>query len=550
MGAVKDSFLKQFIITAAITLSCWMTGCQSKEQDTQDLPSASDFVKVGAIRWDAWVGDRWSAGLEIERILSGIPQRDPHAAATTDYHFRVPWFGVIQPDNKVLARYSDMLTVEREIRYAKAAGIDYWAPVWYGDQNSEGGALHRNLWVKSLQRNALQWCHTFDGNFRGAVGDWTTPAQKKLIADMVAIDFKSDAYVKTKSGRPVFYIHDADAGYSVCVRALYAECAAQGIPEPFVVIGTFSQNTEVINQVADACRASGISSYVVAGNNDITYAENSKMERERWSVWNNCNGVAIPTVTAGWDNRPRYFCGCPWYKNIEDLRNSWIQYPTPVELQQQVVEAIEFSKSNHKATDFKSIMIYAWNEYDEGGFIAPTLFEIRDKANNGRPLKLDAINRALQSARVAYSDLEGHDAASEIRQLAASFVFSGVRGDKFDPDKMVNVNEYTAWLVRTFGLYADVGNIPVGRDDPFVRELAIAQSLNLLHGLPAGRKGVGRPIKNDEVVLLTANVMKLLKMSDDDTDAARIFNSIAESRMTRAKAAVMLVRSLELPFKE
>ena len=25
---------------------------------------------VGAIRWDAWVGERWSAGLEIERILS------------------------------------------------------------------------------------------------------------------------------------------------------------------------------------------------------------------------------------------------------------------------------------------------------------------------------------------------------------------------------------------------------------------------------------------------------------------------------------------------
>ena len=344
---------KKLIISLAILFS--LASCKYQDKnlpDTDPSTNSNLYVKVGAIRWDAWVGDRWSAGLEIERILSGIPQSNLSAAAVTDYHFRVPWFGIIQPDNKVLARYTDNLTLEREIRYAKAAGIDYWATVWYGDHDNTAGSLHRNLWTKSLQRNSLQWCHVFDGNFRGAVGDWTTPAQKKLISDMVALDFKSDMYVKTNTGRPVFYIHDAREEYSGCVNALYTECASQGVPDPFVIIGTFWTNTDNINRVVAACRASGISSYVVAGNNDLAYASNAVMERERWSLWNSCNGVAIPSVTAGWDNKARYYCGNPWYPDIEVLHNSWIQYPTPAELQKHTEDAIKFTQENPKATDF------------------------------------------------------------------------------------------------------------------------------------------------------------------------------------------------------
>ena len=549
--------IKKQIVLAGIIFSCFLHGCSqpSKKSSTKDeelvscLPCYShseDFVKVGVIRWDAWVGDQWSPGLEVERILSGIPMSDPNAAAVTDYHWRVPWFGVIQPDNKVLARYTDMLTLEREIRYAKAAGIDYWAPVWYGDHNAGGGAIHRNLWTKSLQRNSLQWCHFFDGNFLNAVGNGSTPAQKKLISDMVDIDFKSDMYVKTKSGRPVFYIHDASADYNICVDALYAACASQGVPEPFVIIGTFSTNPENINHIAAACRASGISSYCVGGNNDMAYASNAATERSRWALWNSCNGVAIPSVTAGWDNHPRYLLGCSWYANSDALLNSWMQYPTAAELQKHVEDAIDFTQENPKATDFKSILIYAWNEYDEGGFIAPTLFELQDAVNNYRPVKLDAINRGIQTSRVAYTDIEGHAAANEIRQLASSYVFKCISDDKFFPDRIVNINEYTGWLVRTFGLHADVGNVSVDPQEPFYHEILIARVLGILDGQ---QNIEGRPITDQEVVTLTANVLKLLQMSDNAADdVKRIFTSIPGD-MTRAKAAVMLCRCLELTFK-
>ena len=521
---------------------------------------AAPHVKVGVIRWDCYVGDKHSVGLECERILSGIPLTNQTAAAITNFHFRVPWFGKILPDNKVEARNTDILTVEREIRYAKAAGIDYWATVWYGDQNDKGLSLQRNLWTQSLQRNAVQWCHAFDGNFRGAVGDWTTPKQKQLIRDMVALDFKSDMYLKTDSGRPVVYIIWADPSYTHCVNALYAECAEQGVPEPFVVMMSYETNRERIQNVLETCRASAISSYAQCdGKDDLPFAQNATNERNRWALWKTFDTLAIPSVTMGWDNRIRYYTGCSWYEDINTLKNAWIQYPTADEIEAHTRDALQFVLANESASDFKSILIYAWNENDEGGFIAPTLFELQDPANKGRPVKLDAINRAIYPFRVSYTDLDRHPAAPEIRQLASSSVFIGLPADTFGPDEIVTVREYTAWLVRTFGLYADVSKVPLKANDPFARDLAIAKALDIsirprfyLSRTPFTRDRetalLLSAITSSEVVTLTAKVLKLLKMSETDADVQRIFNAIPERRMTRAKAAVMLARCLELPF--
>ena len=542
------------------------------------IPDTTGRLKVGVIRWDAYVGDRHKVGLECERILSGIPLTNLTAAAVTNYHFRVPWYGKILPDNKVLVRNTDRLTVEREIRYAKAAGIDYWATVWYGDHDDTGLSLQRNLWTQSLQRNALQWCHVFDGNFRKAVGDWTTPEQKKLISDMVSRDFKSDMYLKadaqipqfeyedegerrthyrTETVRPVLYIIWADESYADCVNALYAECAAQGVPEPFVVIMTYETDREKINSVLKACRASAISSYAHGGKDNIRFARNAASERDRWAFWKTFDTGVIPSVTAGWDNRPRYHNGCSWYADTDVLRNAWIQYPTPDELQKHTEDAITFATTYGNMEGFKSILIYAWNEYDEGGFIAPTLFELRDPANKGRPIKLDAINRAIQPLRDIYTDIQGHFAENEIRRLASSYVFSNYptpRHHPFQPDEPMRFEEYIVWLVRTFGLYADIGDGRGMRID-FRDAIRTAEVLGFMKGAlqrtyrESERQGIGidrRTMLDSEAIALTANVLKLLDMPYDDEDVFRIFSAIPEQRMTRAKAAVLLVRCLEL----
>jgi hypothetical protein len=37
--------------------------------------------------------------------------------------------------------------------------------------------------------------------------------------------------------------------------------------------------------------------------------------------------------------------------------------------------ALDWIKANPKSAEAKAVLIYAWNEFDEGGWLAPTLTE-------------------------------------------------------------------------------------------------------------------------------------------------------------------------------
>ncbi len=55
-----------------------------------------------------------------------------------------------------------------------------------------------------------------------------------------------------------------------------------------------------------------------------------------------------------------------------------------------MASALEWNRTNPKAGEANAVIIYAWNEFDEGGWICPTLSE-----GTGR---LDAIRRVLTAA--------------------------------------------------------------------------------------------------------------------------------------------------------
>ena len=74
---------------------------------------ASKRPLVGAIRWDAWHGDKGMAGQAVTRALS--PQR---------YHFRLPFFARLISPNEAAIKGCSQAIVDEEIRYASPAGID------------------------------------------------------------------------------------------------------------------------------------------------------------------------------------------------------------------------------------------------------------------------------------------------------------------------------------------------------------------------------------------------------------------------------------------
>jgi hypothetical protein len=46
---------------------------------------------------------------------------------------------------------------------------------------------------------------------------------------------------------------------------------------------------------------------------------------------------------------------------------------TPVELAAHIREAVVWTKENRDINITNSVLIYAWNEHDEGGWLQPTL---------------------------------------------------------------------------------------------------------------------------------------------------------------------------------
>jgi len=79
----------------------------------------------------------------------------------------------------------------------------------------------------------------------------------------------------------------------------------------------------------------------------------------------------IPDVTTGWDKRP-------WEKVDEPQKNRAIYYTdrSPELVGQLVSKAIQWVKANPThATAERLVMLYAWNENGEGGYLTPTRAE-------------------------------------------------------------------------------------------------------------------------------------------------------------------------------
>ena len=69
----------------------------------------------------------------------------------------------------------------------------------------------------------------------------------------------------------------------------------------------------------------------------------------------------IPWVTTIWDKRPRYESPVSW-ENCKNFHLQYIQGPTLEELKEELEKAYQFHKD-------KYILLYAWNEFDEGDLL-------------------------------------------------------------------------------------------------------------------------------------------------------------------------------------
>lgn len=99
---------------------------------------------------------------------------------------------------------------------------------------------------------------------------------------------------------------------------------------------------------------------------------------ENVRFWEACRATGkhvVPLLSVGWDPRPRSQPGGP--------------QPTPAELREHVRSALDWVTNHREVAPAHTIIAYAWNESDEGGWLVPTHRE--------GTARLDAVRDALRA---------------------------------------------------------------------------------------------------------------------------------------------------------
>lgn len=346
----------------------------------------SDTTTVGAIRWDAWYGHDGVPGSVISQVEDTL--------SPAKYHFRAPFFAKVTEEGRIeIPEYTQEI-FDREMEYAMEAGLDYFAYVWY---NYDGLRNAREFHVQSRYRNEVKICACLDDN---AIGN------PQAQADLEAL-FREDCYMTVLDGRPLMFYFGTGSNADAIARDIeqYRHITESlGIPAPYAVVMGYDTDT-VRDLYGDA-----VSTYAQFGTNDMTFAQLAESAQRTWKKWRRSGVQLVPNVTFGWHPAPRLETPCDWTGAYPT--NSWVDYATDQELINHLSYALSYANHPETASAMmaNTVIIYGWNEHDEGGWICPTI-EVDADGNqlfheDGSPKINDSHLKAVKTAIEKYHNGE------------------------------------------------------------------------------------------------------------------------------------------------
>jgi hypothetical protein len=338
---------------------------------------------VGAIRWDAWFGAQGKVGQAVERSLS--PKQ---------WHERLPTCARVVEADKVAIHCDGQAQMDAEIEQAVSAGIGYWAFVAYADDNPM--SLGLKTYLQSATKKKPGFALIADlASWRGST--IYEPVLKRYVKLM-----GESSYQRTPQGRPIFFQafvseeslnsrFGGRAGFAKVVSAFREASVAAGIGDPYIVLmdGNVARAKGFIADLG----MDAVSAYAVS---DIhARAADYKLLAQRasrfWSQAQDAGLPVVPIVMTGWDRRPRVLNPMPWenYDKATQSLDRYYKQPSPAELTAHLSDAIRFAALSDSAAA-QAVLVYAWNEFDEGGWLAPTA--------GGGNARLNAVRAAVQQA--------------------------------------------------------------------------------------------------------------------------------------------------------
>ncbi len=394
-------------------------------------------VTVGAIRWDAWMGTAGN-GSVFPKVGPYVEKNLIYHTSSTNYPYydRWPFFAKMTSADTLEVRQLSQDIMDQDIAYAKRSGINYWAFNYY--PSGSGMDIARNLYFSSTKKAGLNFAYILDTNFM----------PKEQFPNLVKTEFRDINYQKVLGGRPLLYIFCSNATDSKkdTVDTLRNVAAANAVPNPYIVLMVGGDANQA-SQLVEASGADAISTYASSGRSKWKLDNNGQQEKDangnpiiditpysslaaadlaRRNSFMAMNKKVVPWVTTGWDNRPRSQSPVPWCEvtSTDTCIASPLEFvgkAPPLAIPANLQSAIDWIGANQNVADANTIIMYAWNEFDEGGWLTPTIYEGTNRVDEVSDVLRYSASSALDSNQTAGKAFDGNTTTNWQAQLGTSF---------------------------------------------------------------------------------------------------------------------------------
>lgn len=391
-GRILDSLPNDRTTRRLFDGSAWYYSTTATERVQSDATYAAGVVtykaglpanaayKIGCYYFPGWVD-------------GGVAARPLPWELLDEYPERWPMQGKYQEGSQYVA--------ENQLRQMAYAGIDFMAVDWYWN-----GATFLNNAVDAFKiaipaiSSPVKYCLMWDNSLSGGTYPTTLTDWQNIYTHWITTHFKDGAATRpayhTIDGKPVVILFSPDA-LRTRANALYPAYAASetatlqmltaandaaiaaGLTGIYFVgcmraqnfwvgAGKYMANNGYSAQTAYLTHYELSDHNTTAGPLAHTYSDLDQINQSEWA-WNIENG-SIPyfvPVASGWDRRPWGGSGVAPYNDAAHDNCT----PTEAEWSAHLVAAKQAVDANQGRTA-NTLMVYAWNELGEGGYIEPT----------------------------------------------------------------------------------------------------------------------------------------------------------------------------------
>ena len=319
-------------------------------------------MRIGVVNWDCSLPPNTFFGSYFAKTLSFKKWRT-----------RVPYYADIISEDNVCCHLRTADEFDVELQYAIDASIDYFAYVWHTDDKSakpDPDVKTSVTWPHAWTQDYARKLHRKSAlNKRIKLCAILLCSQPYVESDYASLaeEMKEEYYEKV-DGRPLVYLF---GGYRTdVIDILRGFREKYNTAEPYIVF----MNNGVESSDGDYSKADAVSAYHCNGNrkNIATYAElldeqiADNEDRKKYGI------NIIPSFTVGWNPLPRIETVGPWVTYRQLI---YSERASASELEAGTKKLAAWIRENRVHVKVDHILTFAWNEFEEGGYICPTYRE-------------------------------------------------------------------------------------------------------------------------------------------------------------------------------